>query len=163
MGGALTLDLAARRRDLVDAAIVINPQISDPTQPLARFAPVLQYVLPYLPRDLAGLPSDDIARPSADERAYPSVSTRAAQSLIEELPRIRRQLSDLTTPLLVAYAPQDHSVPATNARSCKALMPWAPVTEVELPRSYHVATLDYDAPKLEAAALAFVAEHLDDG
>jgi carboxylesterase len=159
MGGTLALDLASRRPDLVDAAVVINPLILTPEQLLARLAPLLQYVAPYIPRDAAGLPSDDIARPSADERAYATVSARAAQSLIVELPRIRRQLPQLTQPLLVAYSPQDHSVPCRNALALRDLIgSEADVTELELPRSYHVATLDYDAPLLEAETLRFIAQ-----
>lgn len=159
MGGTLTLDLASRRQDVIDGAVVINPQILAPTQLLAKLAPVLQYVAPYVPRDAAGLPSDDIACPTADERAYPTVSAKAAQSLIRELPRIRRQLPRLTQPLLVAYSPQDHSVPPANARALRQLIGGdARITELELPRSYHVATLDYDAPRLEAETVRFVAE-----
>ncbi|MTV26211.1 alpha/beta fold hydrolase [Nitriliruptoraceae bacterium ZYF776] len=156
MGGTLTLDVASRHPDLVDGAVVINPQISDPTQPLAKLAPVLQHVLPFVPRDLAGLPSDDIARPSADERAYPMVSAKAAQSLIVELPRIRSQLPRLTQPLLVAWSPRDHSVPPANAESLPGLVGSDDVERLVLHRSYHVATLDYDQPRLEAAVAAFV-------
>ena len=36
------------------------------------------------------------------------------------------------------------------------------VTELELPRSYHVATLDYDAPVLEAEVVRFVASVVGD-
>lgn len=157
MGGTLTLDLASRRTDLVAAAAVINPQILDPTQALARLAPVLQYVAPYVPRDLAGLPTGDIARPSADEHAYAKVSAKAAQSLIGELPRIRRQLPDLVQPLLVAYSPKDHSVPPANARALRGLVGSEAITELVLERSYHVATLDYDAPVLERALLELLA------
>lgn len=157
MGGTLTLDLASRRQDLVAAAAVINPQILDPTQPIARLAPLLQHVAPYVPRDLAGLPSDDIARPTADEHAYPKVSAKAAQSLIGQLPRIRRQLADLTAPLLVAYSPQDHTVPVANALALRELTSSQQLQELELPRSYHVATLDYDAPRLEQAVLELLA------
>ncbi|MEX1178854.1 MAG: alpha/beta fold hydrolase [Nitriliruptor sp.] len=159
MGGTLTLDIASRRQELVDGAVVINAQILDPDQLMAKLAPLLQHVLPYVPRDAAGLPSDDIARPTADERAYAKVSAKAAQSLIRELPRVRSQLPQLTQPLLVAYSPQDHSVPAKNSRALRELIgPDGDVTELELPRSYHVATLDYDAPLLEAEILRFVGE-----
>ncbi len=159
MGGTLTLDLASRRQDLVDGAVVINPQILAPEQLLAKLAPLLQHVVPYVPRDAAGLPSDDIARPTADERAYPMVSAKAAQSLIDELPRIRRQLPSLTAPLLVAYSPQDHSVPPGNARALRELIgPQGRITELVLERSYHVATLDYDAPLLEGEVVRFVAD-----
>lgn len=158
MGGTLCLDLASRRGDVVDGVAVINAQILDPTQPLAKLAPILQHVVPFVPRDLAGLPSDDIARPTAEEHAYSMVSAKAAQSLIRELPRIRAQLTDLTQPLLIASAPNDHTVPVANSRALPDLVGSTQVTVLELARSYHVATLDYDAPLLEAAIVELVAE-----
>ncbi|WP_165404015.1 alpha/beta hydrolase [Egicoccus halophilus] len=160
MGGTLSLDFASRNPGRVAAVAALNAQVSDPVQPLARLAPVLQYVVPYVPRDLAGLPADDIARPGTAEGAYPLVSTRAAQSLIGQLPRLRRQLERLTMPLLVAWSPDDHTVPAANARALRDLVGSEQVTEVVCERSYHVPQLDYDADKLRASLLAFVAEHV---
>lgn len=158
MGGTLTLDIASRRADLVDGAVVINAQILDPERVIAKLTPVLQHVVPYVPRAAAGLPSDDIARPTADERAYPTVSVKAARSVIRELPRVRSQLPQLIQPLLVAYSPRDHSVPVGNSLALDELIgARGQVTELELPRSYHVATLDYDAPMLGAEVVRFVA------
>jgi carboxylesterase len=159
MGGTLTLDIASRRPDLVDGVVVINPLVLDPQQLLAKLAPLMQHVLPYLPRDAAGMPSDDIARPTADERAYPLVSAKAAQSMLRALPRVRAQLPQLTQPLLVAYSPQDHTVPCDHGLALRELIgDGGQVTEFECPRSYHVATLDYDAPALEAEIVRFVSE-----
>ncbi len=50
-------------------------------------------------------------------------------------------------------------MPAENALALRELIGAdGQVTELELPRSYHVATLDYDAPLLEAEILRFVGE-----
>ncbi|MEX2503624.1 MAG: alpha/beta fold hydrolase [Egicoccus sp.] len=160
MGGTLSLDYASRNPDRVAAVAAINAQVSDPIQPLARVAPVLQYVIPYLPRDLAGLPSNDIARPGIAEGAYPMVSARAAQSLISQLRRIRGQMLDLTQPLLVAWSPDDHTVPPDNAEALQDLVGSDEVTEVVCERSYHLPQLDYDAEKLRVALLDFVATHV---
>jgi glycosyltransferase involved in cell wall biosynthesis/esterase/lipase len=157
MGGTLSLDLATRRPDKVAGVVAINAQVSDPVQPLAKVAPVLQYVLPYVPRDLAGLPSDDIAKPGVEEGAYGIVSARAAQSLIAQLPRIRRQLPTLEVPLLAVWSPQDHSVPPENSVVLQELVGSDDVTELVCERSYHVPQLDYDAERVEEAVLAFVA------
>lgn len=160
MGGTLSLDYASRNPDRVAAVAVINAQVSDPIQPLAKVAPVLQYLVPYVPRDLAGLPSNDIARPGIAEGAYPMVSARAAQSLISQLRRIRGQLLDLTQPLLVAWSPEDHTVPPDNAQALQELVGSDEVTEVVCDRSYHLPQLDYDADKLQAALLDFVGTHV---
>ncbi|MFA9445711.1 alpha/beta hydrolase [Egicoccus sp. AB-alg6-2] len=160
MGGTLSLDYASRNPDRVAAVAVINAQVSNPIQPLAKLAPVLQYLVPYVPRDLAGLPSNDFARPGVTEGAYPMVSARAAQSLISQLRRIRGQLIDLTQPLLVAWSPDDHTVPPDNAEALQELVGTGQVTTVVCDRSYHLPQLDYDADKLRSALLAFVAEHV---
>lgn len=156
MGGTICLDLAGSRPDDVAGVVPINAQLLSPEQLLAKLAPVLQHLIPIVPRDLAGLPSDDIAKPGADERAYPHVSAKAAQSLIVELPRIRAQLIDAVMPMLVAYSPQDHSVPAKNSKAIREYVGSTDVTELVLDRSYHVATLDYDAELLEDEIVTFV-------
>jgi len=156
MGGTLTLDVASSRTDAVDGAVAINAQLLDPTQALAKLAPLLQYVVPYVPRDLAGLPSDDIAKPGEDEHAYGWIPARSAQSLTTQLRRIRGQLLDLRQPILVAYSPQDHTVPADSSRALVDLVGSDDVTELVLEHSFHVATLDHDRELLEDAVVAFV-------
>lgn len=157
MGGTLTLDLASRRPDEVAAAVTINAQVLDPTQPLARVAPLLQYLVPYVPRDLAGLPTDDIARPGVEEGSYPKVAAKAAQSLIAQLPRIRTQLLDLTAPLLVVWSPEDHTVPPVNSHELMDLVGSSDLEQFVCHRSYHAPMLDYDDEALAQAITAFVA------
>lgn len=158
LGGTISLDLASRRPHLVDALAVINPQILQRPGALARLGPLLQHVIPYVPRDLAGLPTDDIARPGVHEGSYSWVPAKAAQSLLTELPRIRAQLPDLVQPLLVVWSTQDHSVPPDNSRQLVELVGSQEVTRLELERSYHCPMLDYDAERLEQAVVDFLAE-----
>lgn len=157
MGGTIALDIASQRPEDVHGVVVINPLVLDPRQTLAKLAPVLQHLLPFLPRELAGMPSDDIARPGVEEGSYAVVSARAARSLLAALPRVRDQLADLHQPLLVAWSPEDHTVPATNARELIELAGSDDVTELECDRSYHVVMLDYDADRLGDAVVEFVA------
>jgi len=158
MGATLSLDVAARRPDDVTAVVAVCGQILDRTELLARIAPLLQYVIPYVPRDLAGLPSDDIARPGVTEGAYPMVPARAAQSLLKELPRIRAALPGLVQPVLVVSAPQDRTVPPENSRRIAELVGSGDVRELVCERSYHVVPIDYDAELLTDGVLAFVAD-----
>jgi carboxylesterase len=158
LGGTIALDLASSRPDDVDGVVVINPQVSNPRHPVAKLAPVLAHLLPFVPRDLAGMPTDDLARPDVEERAYALVSSRAARSLIAQLPRIRSQLIDLIQPLLVVRSPQDHTVPAENSLELMELVGSGDVRELVCERSYHVPQLDYDAEEVEAAVVDFVAE-----
>lgn len=158
LGGTLAVDLASRRGELADGVVVINPQIRDREGILARIGPLVQHLLPYPPREVAGLPTDDIARPGVEEGSYPKISAKAGQSLIAELPRIRAQLPDLKQPLLVASSTRDHSVPPEDSLALVELVGSDRVELLRLERSYHVPTLDYDAERLEDAIVAFVGE-----
>lgn len=156
MGGTISLDLAARRPDDVTAVVPICAQVLDRTEFLARIAPLLQHVIPYVPRDLAGLPTDDIARPGVDEGAYAMVPAKAAQSILRELPRIRATLPTLRQPVLVVSAPNDRTVDPRNSRHIVELLAGTDVRELVCERSYHVVPLDYDAELLTERVLDFV-------
>ncbi|HEX2028137.1 MAG TPA: alpha/beta fold hydrolase [Nitriliruptorales bacterium] len=162
LGGTISLDIAARRcrtgraKPLAGVA-VINAQVLDRTDPLARANVVLQHLIPAAPRQLAGLPPNDIARPGADERAYMMVPAKAGYSVQRELPRIRRSLPEITVPVLVAWSPQDHTVPPRNSRAIVKLVGTSDVGELRLDRCYHVAQLDHEADLLADRIVAFVA------
>jgi carboxylesterase len=158
LGGTLAVDLASRRGELVDGVVAINPQIRDREGFLSKIGPLVQHLLPYPPREIAGLPADDIARPGVDEGSYPKISAKAGQSLVAELPRIRAQLPDLKQPLLVASSIRDHSVPPEDSQALLELVGSDRVELLRLARSYHVPMLDYDAERLEDAVVEFVGE-----
>jgi carboxylesterase len=157
MGGSITLDLAASGRHRLAGAVAVNALVLERRELLARLAPLLQYVVPFVPRDAAGMPSDDLAKPGVDEHAYAWVSARAAQSFIAQLPRIRQGLASITCPVLVATSPEDHTVdPANGAAIVEGLTAATRVETVTCTRSYHVPLLDYDAEMLEEQILTFV-------
>lgn len=157
MGGTLALDLAATSPVPLAGVVAINALVLDRPGLLARLAPALQYVLPYVPRGAAGLPTDDLARPGVEEGAYAWVSARAAQSLMTQLPRVRRGLATVTCPALVVTSPQDHTVDPANGAAIASALTAASVETLSCERSYHVPQLDYDADLLEDRVLAFVA------
>lgn len=158
VGGTISLDLASRRPDDVTAVAVINPPLLDRPGVLAKLAPLLQYVLPYVPRDAAGMPKDDVARPDVEESAYTMVSSKAAQSLLDELPRIRGQLVDVIQPLLVVRSSVDHTVDPKNALALLELTGSHDVRELVCERSYHLPQIDYDAAKVAQGIVDFLAE-----
>lgn len=157
MGGTLALDLAAASPVPLAGAVAINAIVLDRTGLLARLAPALQHLVPYVPRDAAGLPTDDIARPGVEEGAYAWVPARAARSLMTQLPRVRRGLSEVRCPVLVVTSPRDHSVDPANGDAIAAGLTGATVERLSCERSYHVPQLDYDADLVEERVLAFVA------
>lgn len=148
MGGTLVLDIASERRDIA-GVVAINPAILDRQGLLARLAPLLARVIPVIPSRLSGLVKNDAARPGVDEKAYAWMPTRAAESFLTELPRIRAQLRRLTVPTLIAYSLQDHSVSPENSIAIPSLAGAAAVELLPLERSYHLAPLDYDQELLE--------------
>lgn len=145
-GGTLVLDVAAEAGGKVAAVATINAQILERDGLIVKLAPVLEKILPIAPSMLAGLRKDDIAKPGVSERAYDKLSTAAGNSLLRELPRVREALSNLRCPVLIAYSPQDHSVPPENSRAILRILSDRTPRELVLERSYHVATLDYDLP-----------------
>lgn len=155
MGGTIGLDLASQRDDVAGVA-VINPLIEQRPDPLAKAAPVLQWVIPLIPRDLAGLPTSDIARPDVEESAYGVVPAKASTSLLKQLPRIQSQLVDLTAPLLVITSPQDHTVDPHNSDVVVDLVGSDDVSRVTCERSYHVPQIDWDAQLVVDSIMGFV-------
>lgn len=159
MGGSIVLDLAGSGDHDVAGIVTINSLVLDRTELLARAAPLLQHVVPFVPRDAAGMPTDDLAKPGVEEGAYAWVSARAAQSFIAELPRIRGALPRVACPALVVTSPEDHTVDPANGDAIADRLTGSPrVERFTTRRSYHVPLLDYDAEVLEDRILAFVAD-----
>ena len=134
--------------------VAINATVLEREGLLAKLAPVLQYLVPIAPAKAAGLVENDAAREGVDEKAYAFVPAAAGNSFLSQLGRIRRQLPQLHLPVLVAYAPQDHSVPPANSRAILDLVgTWG--EELVLPNSYHLATMDLDRELLEERIAEF--------
>ncbi len=142
MGGTIALDLACAPDTEIAGVVAINSTVLDREGLLAKFAPQLEKILPIVPAGAAGLVKNDIAK-GGEENAYAWFAAAAGNSFLAELPRIRRELLSMKTPLLVAYSPQDHSVPPENSLALARLVA-GPVESLVLTRSYHVATLDWD-------------------
>ncbi len=161
MGGTIALDLAARRADDIAAAVVINPPVRIPPGPLSRLSGILQYVVPFAPRELAGMPADDIALDGVEEGSYALVPARAARSLLLELDRVRAGLLDVTAPLLVVRSREDHTVAPSNALEVLELAGSRDLRELVCHDSYHVPQLDEDGPLVADTISAFLDEVLE--
>jgi len=142
LGGTIALDIACARPSEVAGVVTINATVLNRQGLVAKAAPLLEKILPLVPASAAGLVKNDIAK-GGDEKAYDLVPARSGNSILKELARIRRGLADIEVPVLVAYSPNDHSVPPENSRALLELLD-KKATELVLERSYHVATLDHD-------------------
>ncbi|GAA5114360.1 alpha/beta hydrolase [Haloechinothrix salitolerans] len=150
MGGTLTLRLAQEFGDAVAGITLVNPSVMTRRKE-ARLLPVLSRLWP----SISGV-GGDIAKPGAAELSYTRVPLRAAASLAELWRLVRADLPLVRQPMLLLRSRVDHVVEPENARIVAAEVASTDITEVELPRSYHVATLDHDAPEIFERSLAFV-------
>jgi carboxylesterase len=157
MGGCLALRLAQAKggRDRgggkIGGIIVVNPSLAPDTR-LFWLAPVLRHVVASLP-GVAG----DIKKPGASEDGYDRIPVRAAATLPDMWRDTCSRLGEVTQPLLVFRSAVDHVV---GPPSMKVLLRARPDAEVRpLPDSYHVATLDNDAPAIFEGTVTFIKGH----
>jgi len=150
MGGTLALWLASRHPEI--AAIVLVNALADPT-PLADVRAAAEGALAEGVRFLPGIGSD-IADPAAHEVAYEGVPAACLVSLVDATRELAPRLGEIRMPALVFHALQDHVV-ARGSRDLLESSLGGPVEVVELERSYHVATLDYDREEIERRAVEF--------
>jgi carboxylesterase len=151
MGACLAFRLAQTKGDAVRGLVVVNPSLAADTR-LFLLAPVLKHLVPSLP-GIAG----DIKKPGGDEGGYARVPVRAAATLPALWKLTARHLREVTQPVLVYRSTVDHVVGPASMRVLRAALPSAEVRPLR--DSYHVATLDNDAPEIFAGTVAFIAQH----
>jgi carboxylesterase len=155
MGACLAFRLAETKGERVRGLVAVNPSLANDNV-LIPLAPVLKYVLRTV-RSIGG----DIKKPDAAEGAV----KRTPVASVATLPRMWKTtaagLSAVTQPVLVFRSTVDHVVGPASMKLLRAALPGAEVRMLE--NSYHVATLDNDAPEIFAGTLAFVTEHSEAG
>lgn len=149
MGGALALRLAEVRGPAVAGLVLVNPSLVD-ERPALRALPVLRRVVTTVP-GVGG----DIAKPGVRELAYDRVPLAALASLVELWRVTQHDLPLVTQPLLVLLSAEDHVVAPASGRLLRERVSSVDVESVVLERSYHVATLDYDAEQVAVRSAAF--------
>jgi carboxylesterase len=101
----------------------------------------------------------DIAKEGSVEAAYAESPLAAALSLFEGVDAVEPLLGQIRCPILLMSSRVDHvvGVESGDVLEQKAA---GPVERIYLERSYHVATLDWDAPVIEERVVAFAGEVL---
>jgi carboxylesterase len=150
MGGTLTLRLALEHADVVSGIAVVNASVHS-KNPALRALPLLRHVLPTVP----GI-RNDIKKPDQDELAYPKVPLQALYSLTELWDDVAPRLDRITCPMIAFGSDDDHVVEPSNSVEIVQGVSSKDVTFIPLHDSYHVATLDNDAPLIFEQSLAFV-------
>jgi esterase/lipase len=152
MGGTLAVRLAELRPDDVAGLVLVNPSLL--TQRLdAKLLPLLARMTP----SWAPIASD-IKKAGVTELAYAKLPTRAMMQLRSLWAATRADLAEVTAPVLVYRSRVDHVVEAVSTQKLLAGVSSTDATEVVLENSYHVATLDNDAPTIFAGSVAWIRE-----
>lgn len=153
MGGTLACWLATRHAPPDLAGLVcVNPMI----EPVAdSFLDILEGALESGVEVLPGIAAD-IARPGRDEPSYGVVPVAPTLSLMRAVADLEPELGRIRCPLLLFTSTVDHVVPPESS-DVLARRVSGPVERVLLERSFHVATLDWDAGEIERRSVAFAA------
>jgi carboxylesterase len=153
MGGCLAFRLAQTQGGKLSGLVVVNPSLAADTK-LITFAPVLKHVVKSVP-SIGG----DIKKPGAREGAVGRTPVAAVATLPQMWRTTAARLAEVTQPLLVYRSTVDHVVGPASMRVLMAALPGAEVRP--LANSYHVATLDNDAPEIFDGTLSFIQQHSD--
>jgi carboxylesterase len=150
MGGTLATRFAEVRPDDLAGLILVNPSLF--TERLdAKLLPMLSR----LTGSWAPIASD-IKKPGVTELAYPKLPTRAMMQLRQLWTATRADLARVTAPVIVFHSRVDHIVEPANSRALLDGVSSTDTTEVVLEDSYHVATLDNDAPLIFAGSVDWI-------
>jgi carboxylesterase len=147
------LRLAELRGAEVRGLVLVNPSLLSENRAL-KVLPVLRYAVP----SLKGI-ANDIKKAGSTELAYDRMSLQALHSLTNLWSLTRKDLAQVTQPLLVFRSVEDHVVEASNTAAILAGVSSTETEERLLEDSYHVATLDNDAPLIFDGSLDFVRRH----
>ncbi len=150
MGGTLAIRLAEERGDEVAGLVLVNPSLLT-KRPDRFLLPVLRWVAP----TWKGIASD-IKKEGSVELAYDRIPVKAAYQLSRLWLTTRTDLGRVTQPILVFRSTQDHVVEPDSSALLREKVASTDVQEVLLEDSYHVATLDNDAPAIFEGSLDFV-------
>lgn len=149
MGGTLTVWLAENHPEIAGIVAInaaVAPQPAEIVEMVKGMVDEGQTVMPGI--------GSDIAKPDVVESAYEGTPLAPLLSLIGAAEQISDRLGEITCPVLIMTSPQDHVVDpaASDLLAAKAS---GPVERVTLERSYHVATVDYDAELIQERAVEF--------
>ena len=153
MGGTLALRLAELRPREVAGLVVVNASLGTDRKD-ARLVPLVSRVV----ASFSGIASD-IKKPGSVELAYDRLPLKAVASLQAAWPVVAADLHRITCPVLVYRSRVDHVVPPVSGELLLRGLAGGTVEERVLEDSYHVATLDHDAPAIFAGSLDFVRSH----
>jgi carboxylesterase len=149
MGGTLALRLGEQYGDRIAGLVLVNPSVTTLRWD-AKLLPVASRLIASFP------PIGSDIKSGALELAYKKLPVKAMYSLTKLWKAVRADLSKITQPVLLLHSAVDHIVEPVNSKIVLAGISSADATEIVLADSYHVATLDNDAPLIFDKSLEFL-------
>ena len=152
MGGALALRVAALHP--VAGVAVVNPGLTF-SDPKAKYAGLLKYVFRSVPAI-----GEDMKVHGVSEGAYTRTPVAAVHQLSQLFEDTIGLLPSITAPTLVFRSTVDHVVPDSSLEVIKEKLGASELRMVPLENSYHVATMDNDAPLIFSQSADFFRRNL---
>jgi carboxylesterase len=149
MGGTLVTRLAEEKGSAIAGLVLVNPSFGTERFD-AKFAPYVSWLVKSRP-SIGG----DIKNPDAQEPATDRTPVVAFASLTKLWKLTLAELPKVVAPIRMYRSVEDHVVEPLSAKLLKARATSTTVEEILLENSYHVATLDYDAPTIFAGSDEF--------
>jgi carboxylesterase len=150
MGGAVSLRLAEERGDQVSGVVLVNPFLSSDRKEL-KALPLLKHLVP----SLRGV-VNDIKKPGQDEVGYQRLPLKGVAQVMDMWKVVVPELGRVTQPLLYFRSTADHVIDPSSSPTVLSAVGSTDVEERLLENSYHVATLDNDAPRIFEESAAFI-------
>ncbi|WP_368658284.1 alpha/beta hydrolase [Metabacillus halosaccharovorans] len=135
MGGALTLQVAFRQ--YVDGIFLINAAVTDVAYNEYRYENTLSMIEEGNP---------DIKKHAVHEITYDQVPLKAIHQLLDLMDHTKNKLKHISIPTIIFKSKIDHVVSPTNSDYIYNNISSSEKWLIELKNSYHVASMDYDAP-----------------
>ncbi|HWU31370.1 MAG TPA: alpha/beta fold hydrolase [Marmoricola sp.] len=149
MGGALVLQLAENHPEIA-GVVLVNAAVASTNKQLLLL-PVLKHFVKTFPAI-----ANDIKKPGIEENGYDKTPLKPLASFVASWKPIQAGLGRIECPVFVFRSADDHVVDPSSARIILAGVGTPDKTEVVLKESFHVATLDNDAPEIFATSAAFI-------
>jgi len=165
MGGLLALRLARTRPGAVSALVLLSVPLRLPAWQagfLRGFRHLPGFLRRSRPAMLRKRRGSDVTDPKVrgENPSYPEMPLAGVAELAALAELVRRELSLVTVPALVAHGELDRTVPQTASFELAGSLASATVERLWLAHSGHLVLVDVEHPRVCAAVTDFLARHL---
>ena len=150
MGGSLALHLAAHYK--VDGIVALAPGLFLKN----RLSYLSHFLYPFYPYSKKWLGPDIQA--DAETMSYGKIPVKSISELLKMFKHLLDDLIDITSPLLIIYADQDHVINSKSAHRIYQAVSSQNKRIINLKKSYHIITLDVEKEKVFRETTNFLRE-----